>query len=101
MNITKFVSDRLKEFEDHTLMWGSQEAIELQAIQLIEIEFMLSHEDMYDKNNRVVFDAYNATLRENYPTFGNMPLHIMEVEANFPTALINITNIVREKLKKL
>ena len=96
MSLQDFIDTRLVAFRDRTRMWGSNEAIELQAIQLIEIEFL----DASTRLNRprLVFDAYVNELRRIHGT-AVQPLYQLVDDSAFGEALFHICAQLRAKLR--
>lgn len=100
MNIRPFVSARLVAFRDHAGMWGSREAVELQAIQLLEFEARFLNEDELTANPRLVLNFYVDELKLRFGGLDARPLHdILEnSESNFGSALYELCIAVRLRL---
>lgn len=96
----EFVTERLEAFRDRTGMWGGLEAVEMQALLLIELEAFTANLDK--KNPRIVLDAWVTALRrlQKFPyVFDNpQPLHLWAPEPKFGLALFELAQGVRRKL---
>lgn len=101
MNIPSFVTSRLRAFRDHTGMWGSCEAVELQAIQLLEVEARTLLEGRLDDEPRLVLNMYVETIREHHHNSDTRPLHelVGSDESQFGPALYQICESVRERIR--
>lgn len=99
MTLETFVTERLVAFRDRTGMWGSNEAVELQAIQLIELEVQSYAERALLKNPRIALEAYVKELGARYPGEGARPLHELAGEAEFGEALFDVCSATRRGLR--
>lgn len=95
---TDFVTRRLEAFRDRTAMWGSHEAVELQALQLLEIESRHLYPEAYEADVRIAIDTYIRILGRE--TGDNRPLHEVEPGDGFGHRLFKTCQRVREKLAK-
>lgn len=100
MNVNRFVDTRLLAFRDRTGMWGSNEAVELQAIQLLEFEARSISENVVDQNPRLVLDLYVNELGARFEGAGALPLHDMAASGGFDfgAALYDVCASVRSRL---
>jgi len=99
-NLQEFVTKRLESFRDCTAMWGSHEAVELQAMQLLELESFMRGQN----NQRAVIDMYVTCLRrlQNLKYLADVPQPLHEWETTeFGEALYTLCQKVRVQLKLL
>ena len=62
-------------------MWGSDEAVELQVLLLLEIRTLALQPEKLAADPRCILDAYAAYLTKTYPAKPNRPLsQIVETE---------------------
>ena len=92
MTMEAFVTERLKAFCERTRMWGSLEAVELQAILLMECEVRATDPERMKAEPRLVLNTYEWFLP------GGKPLHETIDEDRFGDALHAICQRVRAKL---
>lgn len=85
-----FVTERLEAFRDRTAMWGSLEAVELQALQLLELELRTTDPERIESEPRLVLNTYNGLC--------DSPLHTTAAEAEFGQRLFDTCQKVREAL---
>lgn len=62
MDFHQFVTRRLQQFADTPRMYGSEEAVELQALQLMELEVLHYAPEALAKEPRIVMEAYLKEL---------------------------------------
>jgi len=75
MNIHDFVDCRLLSFRDRTASWGTDEAVELQAMQLIEVEAHVVYSAAMDCYASAVHAEYIKEVRQRDPKRPTMPLY--------------------------
>lgn len=92
MTYSEFVDRRLHAFLTTKEMWGSNEAVETQALLLVEIEF-LGVRDQYQ-----VQAQYVTQLQTFYPGQASMPLFELERE-DFHRVLVAIIQLTRQALR--
>ena len=82
-----FVMDRLEAFRDRTNMWGSMEAVELQALLLLEVEVRASDPKRMEADARLVLRTYDQLC--------DSPLHKTALAAEFGQRLFDTCQKVR------
>lgn len=101
-NIEGFITERLIAFRDNQEMWGTREAVERQAIQLIEIEAFVKKGEI----SRFVFDTYmkfvalymkniTPSITEPYNIFDHRPLYLL-IEEQRPSRSSEFSKILWE-----
>lgn len=88
----QFVTERLRAFCERPRMWGSNEAVELQAILLMECEVRATDPELMEAEPRLVIDTYGSLVPE--------PLHETVDEDRFGDALHAVCQRVRAKLRE-
>ena len=87
----EFVTKRLEAFRDRSRMWGSREAVELQAILLLECELAATQPDRLITDPRLVINTY-------HPLVAPGPLHMRQLsDEHFGRALFNACQQVRKE----
>lgn len=99
MKLDEFVTQRLTAFRDRTAMWGSAEAVELQAIQLLELELQTFAPAALDQAPGAVFEAYVEKIRETYPGGPTQPLHAIVFGTAFGAELFRLCSSLRTELR--
>jgi len=94
--ISNYVISRLDQFKNRGPMYGSNEALELCAIQLLELEHLTKYPDILSSNPRFVLDIYNSELRKKYPKSPPAPLFICS--DNFYNDLYDFCIFIRTKI---
>ena len=69
MTVTEFVDQRLESFRDRPEMWGCDEAVEMQALLLVEMERVV-----LGKDPTLLLMQYHNELHLNFPKHGAVPL---------------------------
>ncbi|MDI1431503.1 hypothetical protein [Polyangium sorediatum] len=101
MDVKRFVDARLLAFRDRTGMWGSNEAVELQALQLLEFEARSISEIAVNKNPRLVLDLYVGEVRARFSRAETLPLHDLVSAGEFGKALYDVCSAVRLRVDKV
>lgn len=70
-----WVDDRCDEMLRAPRMWGSQEAVELQSLLLIELKTFARQPSFSSEDPRYVLEAYASFLRRRFPRTSASPLH--------------------------
>lgn len=75
-NLSTFITDRLQHIKMRRPMWGSMEAVELQALTLIEVEHYLRLQvtDPERKQVREALNEYQRQVRLEFPNAGLVPV---------------------------
>ena len=92
MTYSEFVDRRLQAFWTTKEMWGSNEAVEMQALLMVEIEFL----GLRDQSQ--VQAQYVTQLHLFYPGQASMPLCELERE-DFHRTLVTIIQLTRQALR--
>jgi len=79
--IVRWVEGRLDDLLAAPPMWGSPEAVEMQALQLLELRLLALRPDLDAENPRRVLDTYLAFLRERFPAQPPEPLYRLVASA--------------------
>lgn len=72
--IVAWVDQRMKDMLDAPRMWGSDEAVEMQALLLLELRALALRPDKELANPRRILDAYTAYINKTFPKTPNRPL---------------------------
>lgn len=72
--IVTWVDERIEDMLAAPRMWGSDEAVELQVLLLLEIRTLALRPEELAANPRCILDAYAAYLTKTYPAKPNRPL---------------------------
>lgn len=72
--IVTWVNERIEDMLAAPRMWGSDEAVELQVLLLLEIRTLALRPEELAANPRCILDAYAAYLTKMYPAKPNRPL---------------------------
>jgi hypothetical protein len=72
--LSEFVEQRLEDMLSHPEHWGGAEAYELQALLLLELRLLLSHQTSEAESLRTINDLYSAFVASEYPEVGARPL---------------------------
>ena len=91
-SLLAWVDNRLDEMLRAPRMWGSREAVELQALLLLEFKTFVRHPSFGTQDPRRVLDAYLVYLRDRFPTVPGAPLY--EVLSERPEA--EFASVLRE-----
>lgn len=79
-------------------MWGSEEAVELQAIQLMELEVLHYAPKVLETQPRLVLDLYTKELSKRFGG-GALPLFLINPRPeNMEIQLLDVCQAVREQL---
>ena len=82
-------------------MWGSPEALELCAIQMMELEVLHYKPDLIQEQPGCVLDAYTAEVAKLYGS-GTKPLwdvyHMGPYDRSFEAVLFGLCQAVRSSL---
>lgn len=100
-NLTAFITDRLQHIKNRRPMWGSMEAVELQALTLIEVEHYLRLQitDPERKQVREAINEYQHQIRTEFPNAGAIPICDMGLsDDDFSTSLDTIIKRTRVAL---
>lgn len=89
----QFVSERLVAFRLRGRMWGSPEALEALAIQLVETEIRHYAPEAYDESPRIIMDCYITEKGKLCP--GASQLHSLAPAEDFSRLLFVIIHRVR------
>lgn len=73
-DIPKWVDQRIEDMLAAPRMWGSDEAVELQVLLLLEIRTLALRPEELAADPRCILDAYAAYLTKTYPAKPNRPL---------------------------
>jgi hypothetical protein len=94
-NISKFIDVRLDAFKTHGSMYGCNEAVEMQAITLIEMEYFINSKSInYDP--RKVINLYTKQVKKIYKECGNQPfLHIQSGQNIFYDELYDVRKLLK------
>jgi len=65
--IVRYIDERLDAITDAPPMWGSDEAVEMQVLQLLELRALTLRPEVERGQPRAVLDAYVAFLRRKFP----------------------------------
>ena len=100
----RFTITRLQSFRDHT-QWGGNEALESQALQLLEFEALIYSRGLSSEGGlRAVLDLYHDELRHRFPDIGSWPLwrvhQSLATGRSFPQDLYEICLDVRHQLRE-
>ncbi|MBK6514450.1 MAG: hypothetical protein IPG04_10120 [Polyangiaceae bacterium] len=71
--ITTWVDERLREMLAAPRMWGSLEAVEMQALLLLELRALALRPETLLGEPRLVIDGYASFLREKFPQLAPGP----------------------------
>lgn len=101
MSITNLINTRLAEFRDYTEMWGSNEAVELQALQLLEFEVWSLSESLLRAKPRLILELYAQELQLRFNSLDIHPLHEIYGAGDpaFGATLFEVCNIVRARAR--
>jgi hypothetical protein len=72
--IVTWVDQRIEDMLSAPRMWGSDEAIELQMLLLLELRALALRPEEITADPRRILDAYAAYLAKTYPKTPNRPL---------------------------
>lgn len=109
-DINEFVNSRLEGYRDRTLMFGGLEAVELQALLLLEMELFYKKPDVYNAKDRAVMNAYLKALNESKylssiplsqqvaKDLDTPPFDIERIRKEFGEVLFDLCTRVRERL---
>lgn len=84
----------------NTRMWGSLEAVETQALILMEVEALIFGFDI-DAQPRFILDMYNDILRKQFGEDNRALSCILTDETKFADKLYEICNEIRENIKMI
>jgi hypothetical protein len=73
-DMVRWIDERLSHMLEAPPMWGCPEAVELQALQLLEIRALAQDVSPELARRGGVLDAYLAYLRERFPRQPQRPL---------------------------
>jgi hypothetical protein len=73
--IVTWVDQRMEDMLSAPRMWGSDEAVELQMLLLLELRALALWPEELTADPRRILDAYAAYLAKTYPKTPNRPLH--------------------------
>jgi hypothetical protein len=72
--VLRWANERLDALLGVPPMWGSNEAVEMQALLLLELRALALRPDESDASPDAVFGLYTAFLRQRFPERGPAPL---------------------------
>lgn len=93
----QFVTTRLIAIRDRRPMWGCPEAVELQALTLIEVENYLQRPEV---DLREAIDTYQEEIKVQFPKSPTMPLCQLDLsDDEFNENLFTVIQRTRARLK--
>jgi hypothetical protein len=95
--VLRWANERLDALLGAPPMWGSNEAVEMQALLLMELRALALRPEASDASPDAVFELYTAFLRERFPGRGPAPL--CEIEgAPFQETLTEFRRLVDRRV---
>ncbi len=98
--IVAYVDDQLRAMFAAPEMWGSNESVELQALQLLQFRSFTIRPDLEEREPRTVLDAYHRFLREEFPTAPPHPLFCLVDEAGRQNEFITLLRAFSARLSR-
>ena len=78
--ISEFATKRVEDMLKSPEMWGSQEAVELQVLQLMEIRMLIEHPLKLKINPRYVLDMHVTYISRAFKISYTKPMFSMHLE---------------------
>ncbi|MCC6525918.1 MAG: hypothetical protein IT373_24940 [Polyangiaceae bacterium] len=95
--MVEWVDQRIDEMLKAPPMWGSNEAVEMQVLQLVELRALALRPTQELETPRRVIDNYLAHLRQRYPSRPPLPLHRLLADAE-PSEFRSVLEAFRSAL---
>jgi hypothetical protein len=95
--VLRWANERLDAMLGAPPMWGSNEAVEMQVLLLLELRALALRPEASEASSDAVFELYTAFLRQRFPERGPAPL--CEIEgAPFQETLAEFRRLLDRRL---
>jgi len=98
--IVSWVDQRMDDMLSAPRMWGSDEAVELQMLLLLELRALALRPEELTTDPRRILDAYAAYVAKTYPKTPNLPLSQIVATDHLGLELAAALRKFREQMAK-
>lgn len=88
--IIDHVDDKIQAMFDAPAMWGSDESVELQVLQLLEFRSIAVRPEFEKLHPRHILDSYQRFLRKKFPGAPPNPLYCLVEDYNRKSEFIRL-----------